>query len=146
MTVAYGHGIAITPLHLATAYATLVNGGLACAEHRARARGRPRRGERVISERTSRQMRAMLRQTVVRGTAKFADVEGYEVGGKTGTADKPTPTGGYARDKVISTFAGAFPARTRLRLRRRARRADGQRVNGQRSAPPAGPPCRSPAK
>jgi cell division protein FtsI (penicillin-binding protein 3) len=64
----------------------------------------------VISERTSGQMRAMLRQVVVRGTAKQADVPGYEVAGKTGTADKPLPSGGYARNKVISTFAAIFPA------------------------------------
>ena len=67
-------------------------------------------GDRAISERTSRQMREMLRQVVVRGTARAADVEGYEVGGKTGTADKPNATGGYSRDKTISTFASFFPA------------------------------------
>jgi cell division protein FtsI (penicillin-binding protein 3) len=55
-------------------------------------------------------MRGLMRQVVTRGTAKLADVSGYEVAGKTGTADKPLPTGGYARDKVISTFAGFFPA------------------------------------
>ena len=53
----------------------------------------------------------MMRQVVVRGTAKAADVEGYEVGGKTGTADKPNAWGGYARDKTISTFAAFFPSR-----------------------------------
>ena len=52
----------------------------------------------------------MLRQVVVRGTAKTADVPGYAVAGKTGTADKPLRNGGYARDKVISTFASFFPA------------------------------------
>jgi cell division protein FtsI (penicillin-binding protein 3) len=52
----------------------------------------------------------MLRQVVSRGTATFADVPGYEVAGKTGTADKPRPTGGYYDDKVIATFAGVFPA------------------------------------
>jgi cell division protein FtsI (penicillin-binding protein 3) len=55
-------------------------------------------------------MREMMRQVVVRGTARAADVEGYEVGGKTGTADKPNAHGGYARDKTISTFASFFPA------------------------------------
>ena len=64
----------------------------------------------MISARTSRQMREMMRQVVVRGTARAADVEGYEVGGKTGTADKPNAHGGYARDKTISTFASFFPA------------------------------------
>ena len=47
---------------------------------------------------------------VVDGTASFGDVKGYEVGGKTGTADKPRPRGGYFEDKVIATFASIFPA------------------------------------
>jgi len=52
----------------------------------------------------------MMRQVVVRGTASFGEVPGYEVAGKTGTADKPMPTGGYYDDKVIATFAATFPA------------------------------------
>ena len=52
----------------------------------------------------------MLRQVVTRGTASLAEVEGYQIAGKTGTADKPSPTGGYYDDKVITTFAGVFPA------------------------------------
>jgi cell division protein FtsI (penicillin-binding protein 3) len=110
MTVAYGHGIALTPLHLAAAYASLVNGGHKIRPSLVLSEAAPAGGERVISETTSGQLRDILRQTVVRGTASFADVEGYEVAGKTGTADKPLPTGGYSRDKVISTFAGFFPA------------------------------------
>jgi len=109
MTVSYGHGIAVTPLHLAGAYATLLNGGLRVRPSIIASDERPTEADRVLSERTSRQVRDMLRQVVVRGTARFANVEGYEVGGKTGTADKPNYAGGYARDKVISTFAGVFP-------------------------------------
>ncbi len=108
MTVSYGHGIALTPLHLATAYATMVNGGTRVTPTLVED-GAPVRGERIVSERVSRQIRDMLRQTVIRGTANFADIKGYEVAGKTGTADKPLPTGGYARDKVIASFVGAFP-------------------------------------
>jgi cell division protein FtsI (penicillin-binding protein 3) len=52
----------------------------------------------------------MLRQVVTRGTASLAEVDGYRVAGKTGTADKPKYTGGYWDDRVITTFAGAFPA------------------------------------
>ena len=67
-------------------------------------------GQRVISEPTSAIIRGMLRQVVQRGTATFGDVPGYEVGGKTGTADKPKRTGGgYYKDKVVATFAAAFP-------------------------------------
>jgi cell division protein FtsI (penicillin-binding protein 3) len=52
----------------------------------------------------------MLRKVVSEGTASFGEVPGYFVGGKTGTADKPKPTGGYYEDKVIATFASMFPA------------------------------------
>jgi cell division protein FtsI (penicillin-binding protein 3) len=64
----------------------------------------------VISPETSAIARDMLRKTVVEGTATLGDVEGYEVAGKTGTADKPRRTGGYYDDKVITTFASVFPA------------------------------------
>jgi cell division protein FtsI (penicillin-binding protein 3) len=67
-------------------------------------------GLRIVSEGVSDIAVDMLRQVVTRGTASFANVEGYEVGGKTGTADKPRPSGGYYDDKVIATFAGVFPA------------------------------------
>jgi cell division protein FtsI (penicillin-binding protein 3) len=110
MTVGYGHGIAVTPLHLAAAYAALVNGGLRVTPSIVLGDGRPTEADRVISERTSAQIRSMLRATVEHGTATFADIAGYDVGGKTGTADKPTATGGYARDRVIATFAAVFPA------------------------------------
>jgi cell division protein FtsI (penicillin-binding protein 3) len=109
MTVSYGHGIAVTPLHLAAAYATLANGGHRVTPSVIENPGAAAAAERVVSERTAGQVRDMLRQVVTRGTAKFVDVEGYEVAGKTGTADKPLPSGGYARDRVIATFAGMFP-------------------------------------
>jgi cell division protein FtsI (penicillin-binding protein 3) len=110
MTISYGHGIAVTPLHLAAAYATIANGGFKVTPSLIASDALPSESERVLSERTSRQVRAMLRQVVVRGTAKFADVPGYQVGGKTGTADKPLPTGGYAKDKVLASFASIFPS------------------------------------
>lgn len=110
MTVSYGHGIAVTPLHLAAAYATIANGGLRVRPSIVESDLRPGEADRVISPLTSRQVRDMMREVVVRGTASFADVPGYGVAGKTGTADKPNAYGGYARDKVISTFASVFPA------------------------------------
>jgi cell division protein FtsI (penicillin-binding protein 3) len=65
----------------------------------------------VISQRTVQQLRTMVRGVVERGTASFGDVPGYDVGGKTGTADKPKENGrGYHTDKVIATFASVFPA------------------------------------
>ncbi|MET4104218.1 cell division protein FtsI (penicillin-binding protein 3) [Roseovarius sp. MBR-78] len=109
MTISYGHGLAISPLHLAAAYATVVGGGRKVTPTLLHDAARAP-GPRVISEATSATMRAMLRQVVTDGTASLAEVPGYSVGGKTGTADKPAPGGGYADDKVIATFAGMFPA------------------------------------
>ena len=110
ITISYGHGMAVTPLHLAAAYASLVNGGLRVKPSIVAGEAPPTEADRVVTERTSRQIRAMLRQVVERGTAEKADVAGYDVGGKTGTADKPNAWGGYARDKTIATFASFFPA------------------------------------
>ena len=63
-----------------------------------------------MSEQTSAEIRKMLRAVVTDGTATMGDVVGYSVGGKTGTADKPDRVnGGYHDDRVIATFAGAFP-------------------------------------
>ncbi len=110
MTISYGHGLAVSPLHLAVGYASVVNGGLKVTPSIIANDARPSEADRIVSVATSMQIRDMLRKTVQRGTAKQADVPGYDVGGKTGTADKPTASGGYARNKVISTFAGVFPA------------------------------------
>ena len=109
MTISYGHGLSASPLHLASAYASLLNGGLK-VEPTLLKRDSYQPGPRVVSENTSAQARDMLRQVVTRGTASFGDVPGYHVGGKTGTADKPKPRGGYYEDKVIATFASVFPA------------------------------------
>ncbi len=109
MTISYGHGIAVTPLHLAAAYATIANGGLRVRPTLLKNAPLPSEEERVVSEETSRQVLDMMRQVVVRGTASLGDVPGYQVGGKTGTADKPDPKGGYYEGKVLSTFASVFP-------------------------------------
>lgn len=109
MTISYGHGLSASPLHLAQAYASLLNGGTRIVPTLLRQDG-PQNGERVVREEVSATAREMLRAVVTRGTASFAEVPGYAVGGKTGTADKPRPQGGYYDDKVIATFAGVFPA------------------------------------
>ncbi len=109
MTVSYGHGISISPLHLAAAYSSLLNGGTYVQPTLMR-RDAPQDGHRVVSEAVSAQARAMLRAVVTDGTASYAEVEGYEVGGKTGSADKPNPQGGYYDDRVMATFASVFPA------------------------------------
>ena len=110
MTISYGHGLSSSPLHLATAYASLLNGGTRVEPTLLRMENATE-GPRVVRADVSRIAMDMLRQVVVRGTASFGEVPGYEVGGKTGTADKPrTNGGGYYDDKVIATFASAFPA------------------------------------
>ncbi|MGR3571908.1 peptidoglycan D,D-transpeptidase FtsI family protein [Brevirhabdus sp.] len=109
MTISYGHGLSTSPLQLAAAYSSIVNGGTRITPTLLR-RDAAQAGPRVISSRTSSAARKMLRAVVSRGTASLGDVPGYAVGGKTGTADKPKPTGGYYKDKVIATFASVFPA------------------------------------
>ncbi|MDO5647049.1 penicillin-binding protein 2 [Paracoccus sp. (in: a-proteobacteria)] len=108
-TVSFGHGLAASPLHLAAAYATIANGGKQVTPTLVHGRVRPE-GEQVISPRAAAMSVDMLRQVVTRGTARQAEVPGYEVAGKTGTADKPRASGGYHKNKVISTFASIFPA------------------------------------
>lgn len=109
LTISYGHGLSDSPLHLAAAYSSIVNGGTLVHPTILKS-DKPQVGARVVSAETSATMRAMLRQVVVRGTASLGDVPGYSVAGKTGTADKPKPTGGYYDDKVIATFASFFPS------------------------------------
>jgi cell division protein FtsI (penicillin-binding protein 3) len=109
MTVAFGHGIAVTPLQLASGVAAIVNGGvLVQPTMLRRAGGSAPQGHRVISSRTSRQMRSMMRLVVEHGTGSKANVAGYRVGGKTGTAEKDVG-GHYENGKLRSSFLGAFP-------------------------------------
>ena len=109
ITVSYGHGIAASPLALATAYATIANGGVAVTPTLLR-RTEPMQGIRVMGEASADDAVAMLRRVVTEGTASMGDVPGYFVAGKTGTAEKPKASGGYYDDKVINTFAAVFPA------------------------------------
>ena len=109
MTVGFGHGIAVTPLHLASGYAAMVNGGIwrPATMHRLEPGAAPK-GRRVFKESTSSRMRQLLRAIAIYGTGKNADAPGYRVGGKTGSAEKPG-RGGYRRTSLVSTFAAAFP-------------------------------------
>ena len=109
MTVSFGHGIAVTPLHLASAYATMVNGGVwrPATLHKLKP-GEAPEGRRVFKASTSARMNQILRATTIYGTGKNADAPGFRVGGKTGSAEKPG-AGGYRRSTLVSTFAAAFP-------------------------------------
>lgn len=109
MTVGFGHGIAVTPLHLASAYATMVNGGIwrPATLHKI-APGEAAKGRRVFKASTSARINQLLRMIAIYGTGRNADAPGYRVGGKTGSAEKPG-VGGYKETALISTFAAAFP-------------------------------------
>jgi len=93
MTISYGHGLSTSPLHLAAGYATIANGGTHIDPTLIRQDG-PQNGERILRPEIAQRSVNMLRQVVERGTASFGEVPGYEVAGKTGTADKPRETGG----------------------------------------------------
>jgi cell division protein FtsI (penicillin-binding protein 3) len=109
MTVSYGHGIAVTPLHLASSYAALVNGGVWRPATLMKVEpGQAAPGRRVFKASTSARMRQLLRMIVSIGTGKKANAAGYRVGGKTGSAEKPGE-GGYRRSSLVATFAAAFP-------------------------------------
>ncbi|NKB54878.1 MAG: penicillin-binding protein 2 [Alphaproteobacteria bacterium] len=109
MTISFGHGLAVSPLQLASGVSAMVNGGTV---HRStlirRETAEPPQGQRIISERTSRDVRRLMRLVVANGTGRKASAAGYVVGGKTGTADKPK-RGGYSRRALLSSFVGAFP-------------------------------------
>ena len=109
MTTAYGHGIAVTPLHLASAYAALVNGGVWRPATLLKVQpGHAPNGRRVIRPDTSYRIRQLLRLVVRDGTGRMGEAPGYRVGGKTGTAEV-AQAGGYAKNANVSTFAAAFP-------------------------------------
>ena len=109
MTIAFGHGISVTPLSFATAAAALVNGGILRQATLVKIRdGYAPQGQQVISPKTSEQMRRLLRLVVEHGTGTMAAAPGYVVGGKTGTADKVSGRH-YAERKLLSSFVGVFP-------------------------------------
>lgn len=109
MTISYGHGIAVTPLHIVRATAALVNGGLLpSATLIKRNKEKKSQRKRVVSKKTSDRIRKLMRLAVQYGTGANADAEGYMVGGKTGSADKPK-NGRYNTKATISSFIAAFP-------------------------------------
>lgn len=109
VTISYGHGISVSPLHLVRGIGALANGImprltlLKDGNH-----GKPK-GEQVVSEQTAKNMRRLFRLVVGHGTASRADVPGYRVGGKTGTAEKVGAGGSYNDSAKLASFVGVFP-------------------------------------
>jgi len=108
LTASYGHGIAVSPLQLINATAAIVNGGLKVTPHLVKQDKEPISQTRLVSKETSLKMRQLMRLVVSSGTARQADVNGYMIGGKTGTAEKNIH-GHYSSDQRVATFVGAFP-------------------------------------
>lgn len=108
-TVSYGHGISVTPLQTVAAMSALVNGGYEVHPTLVQADIKDTgTRKRVVKEMTSRQMRRLMREVVLDGTASRADVPGYSVAGKTGTAEKAS-AGGYLKKALLTSFVGVFP-------------------------------------
>jgi len=117
LTASYGHGIATTPLQLASAVSIIINGGFSVKpkfvlnniRNQKNTKMSPKKNDlRIVSPQTAQSMRKLLRLVVTDGTGKNADVPGYAVGGKTGTAEK-IGAKGYDRKRLISSFVGVFP-------------------------------------
>ena len=119
-TASFGQGVAVTPVQLLAAFASVVNGGnlyqpylverIVSANGKTVYRGRPRKVRSVISRKTSEAVRLMLEAVVADGTGKKAGVPGIRIAGKTGTSQKFDPSeGGYSSEKLISSFLGIIP-------------------------------------
>lgn len=109
MTISYGHGLAVSPLHLVAGVSAIVNGGIYRSPTLLRHElGEPVVGKRIISPETSKNMRHLMRLVVENGTGRNAAAPGYFVGGKTGTAEKVSDRK-YKRKALISSFVAAFP-------------------------------------
>jgi cell division protein FtsI (penicillin-binding protein 3) len=109
-----GQGIAVTPIQMASAYAAIANRGVWVRPHLVERIGgagttRPRR-RRVVSPWVASELMAMLKNVVAEGTGTLAAVPGYQVAGKTGTAAKPDPQGGYSDTRYVASFVGVVPA------------------------------------
>ncbi|MBQ2884722.1 MAG: penicillin-binding protein 2 [Alphaproteobacteria bacterium] len=106
-TTAYGYGISVTPIHIITAFSAVMNGGIYTPPTLLK-NGNKRDTRRIISKQTSNDMRKLLRDVVIHGSAKNANIDGYDVAGKTGTANKIVD-GRYIKGKNVTSFVSTFP-------------------------------------
>lgn len=140
-TVSYGHGISVSPLAFLTAFAALGNGGEIAAPVILMGEAPPP-PVRLVSAATADTVLSMMRDSVAEGTGRRADIPGYRVAGKTGTAEKPV-AGGYDKDRNVASFAAVFPADSPqyaliVTLDEPKPIEDGTRTAGVNAAPVAG--------
>jgi cell division protein FtsI/penicillin-binding protein 2 len=113
-TMPIGHGVAVTPVQMAAAYAAVANNGVWLEPHLVDRVGADHRpavpARRILTRGVARQVMAMMRDVVVEGTGTAAALPGYQVAGKTGTAAKPDPDGGYSTSRYVASFVGVVPA------------------------------------
>jgi len=109
MTISFGHGLAVSPLQMAAAGAAIANGGFRVAPTLMALRDREPVRNRVLKAATANSVVDLMRLVVAEGTGGQADVPGYEVAGKTGTAEK-SGRGGYRKDRLLTSFLSVFPA------------------------------------
>jgi cell division protein FtsI (penicillin-binding protein 3) len=117
--MSFGQEVGVTVLQMARAYAAIASGGILPTPHLVsairRADGRverrgPAEGKRVLKESTAAIVRSFLTRVVESGTGKLSAIPGFQVAGKTGTAQKAAPGGGYSRDRFVASFIGFVPA------------------------------------
>jgi cell division protein FtsI (penicillin-binding protein 3) len=108
-TIGFGQGISVSPMSFVAAAASVVNGGRRITPTFVKQTSGDLRGEQVIKPETSETMRDLLRYVVTTGSGKKADVPGYDVGGKTGSAQVPGPHGRYIPHALRTSFYGVFP-------------------------------------
>ena len=120
VTKGYGYGVSVTPIQLITAYSAIANGGILMQPHlvdrivytngKVEKLSKPVKIRRVISAQTSQTMRELLQTVVEVGSGKRAQIKGYNVAGKTGTAEKLSQEGGYGKRSHVVSFVGMVPA------------------------------------
>ena len=110
VTVSYGHGLSVTPLALTAAIGGMLNDGIYVTPTvRKHSVASPAKGRRVFRSEVSQDMVDMMRFVVTDGTGRKANIPGYGVMGKTGTAEKPSAEGGYDQTRLVTSFVAAFP-------------------------------------
>ena len=109
VTASYGYGLSFTPLHVASAASALVNGGTYLYPTILKDGNKGRAATRVLSEKNSEYLRTIMRAVIDIGTAKKANIEGYLVGGKTGSAEILGEDGKYQKGKLRTSFISVFP-------------------------------------